>query len=462
MSEKYFEFNSINNKLIKFNLIEKIKYNENPIYAAKKLFKSLCKKENINNNIFTINDIKDNKTYGPYIGNYDSDSKKIKIKKFNIQKGGNYVKTIIETNRIYAAKAVTISNDGTIIIAGLGHNIIIYETSTGNIIKTLTGHTSFINSLALSKNKNFIVSGSKDNTVKIWNIETENCIDTYNYTSNVKCVSISKNDTYIASTNGSDEIHIWNINPNNLDIIDRRTITIDNLIGVNSISLNHDGTQIATGTYNGRVSIFDTSNGNSIVVFNKHTAKVNSVSFSGNGRYLASASSDHTVKVWNVVNRSYIRNYQGHRHEVNTVSFNDDNTTIVSGGRDRRVIIWNLVENRIISIFENKFQINSISINNDATKIAYGESSSIIILNDAIQLHQSRLLKVRDEITNKLKTHPNVIREYLNNIDPNNVKNNFTYNNITKNTVNRTISKVNNANIQSIMQKSFLRKRDQR
>jgi WD40 repeat protein len=455
MSEKYYEFNTIDNKLIKFNLIEKIKYNEKPIYAAKKLFKSLYKKNKINNTTFTINNIKNNKIYGPYIGNYDSNSQKI-----NIQKGGNYVKTIIETNPIYAAKAVTISNDGTIVITGVGYNILIYETSTGNIIKTLTGHTNFINSLALSKNKKFIVSGSKDNTVKIWNIETENCIDTYNYTSSVKCVSISKNDSYIASTNGSYEIHIWNINPNNLDIIDRRTITIDNLIGVNSISLNHDGTQIATGTYNGRVSIFDTSNGNSIVVFNKHTAKVNSVSFSGNGRYLASASSDHTVKVWNVVNRSYIRNYQGHRHEVNTVSFNDDNTTIVSGGRDRRVIIWNLVENRIISVFENEFQINSISINSDATKIAYSESSSIIILNDAIQLHQSRLSKVRSEITNKLKTHPNVITEYLKVINHDN--NNFSYNNITKNIVNRTISNVNNANIQSIMQKSFLRNRDQR
>nr|WP_293104603.1 WD40 repeat domain-containing protein [Okeania sp. SIO2F4] len=42
---------------------------------------------------------------------------------------------------------------------------------TGEVIDTLTGHSKDVNSVAISANDNTIVSGSSDNTVKIWRCE---------------------------------------------------------------------------------------------------------------------------------------------------------------------------------------------------------------------------------------------------------------------------------------------------
>ena len=45
----------------------------------------------------------------------------------------------------------------------------IWDTDTGSLIKTLTGHTDRVFSLAVLPN-GFLASGSHDNTIKIWNI----------------------------------------------------------------------------------------------------------------------------------------------------------------------------------------------------------------------------------------------------------------------------------------------------
>ena len=42
----------------------------------------------------------------------------------------------------------------------------------GRQIRTLTGHTALVRSVAFSPNGNRVVSGSGDNLVKIWNAET--------------------------------------------------------------------------------------------------------------------------------------------------------------------------------------------------------------------------------------------------------------------------------------------------
>ena len=78
---------------------------------------------------------------------------------------------------IKAVYSVAYSPDGTKIISGSYDNTIkIWDANTGQCLKTLKGHSSNVKSIAFSPDGSRIVSGSSDACLKIWDANTGVCI----------------------------------------------------------------------------------------------------------------------------------------------------------------------------------------------------------------------------------------------------------------------------------------------
>ncbi|CAA6819383.1 MAG: High-affnity carbon uptake protein Hat/HatR [uncultured Sulfurovum sp.] len=68
-----------------------------------------------------------------------------------------------------AVNAVAISEDGKTIVSGSSDNSVkIWDSGRGELIRSLEGHKDTVMSVAISKDGKTIVSGSSDNSVKIW------------------------------------------------------------------------------------------------------------------------------------------------------------------------------------------------------------------------------------------------------------------------------------------------------
>ncbi len=73
--------------------------------------------------------------------------------------------------------SVAFSKDDKYIISGSeDKSIKIWERETGREIKTLKGHSHMVTSVAFSKDDKYIISGSWDNSIKIWEQETGSVI----------------------------------------------------------------------------------------------------------------------------------------------------------------------------------------------------------------------------------------------------------------------------------------------
>ena len=64
---------------------------------------------------------------------------------------------------------VSASNDKTIKI---------WDVNTDICLNTLNGHNSYVNSIALTPDGTRIVSGSEDKSVKIWSLQSGSCLKT--------------------------------------------------------------------------------------------------------------------------------------------------------------------------------------------------------------------------------------------------------------------------------------------
>ena len=62
--------------------------------------------------------------------------------------------------------------DGITLASGSGDNTIkLWNTKDGSLIRTLTGHTYTVTSLAVLQDGITLASGSDDNTIKLWFID---------------------------------------------------------------------------------------------------------------------------------------------------------------------------------------------------------------------------------------------------------------------------------------------------
>ena len=72
------------------------------------------------------------------------------------------------------------SPDGDL-VAAASHNsqIRLYAADTGDLVRTLKGHTDAVQSVQFSRDGNWLVSGGADRTVRIWDVETGQLLSTF-------------------------------------------------------------------------------------------------------------------------------------------------------------------------------------------------------------------------------------------------------------------------------------------
>ncbi|KAG7410105.1 Vegetative incompatibility protein HET-E-1 [Fusarium oxysporum f. sp. raphani] len=275
------------------------------------------------------------------------------------------------------------SNDGKLIASGSRDNTVkIWNVATGEEERTLEGHANSVNSVVFSKDSKLIASGSSDNTVKIWNVATgEEAQALEGHANSVNSVVFSKDGKLIASGSRDNTVKIWNVATGE----EQRTLK-GHTNSVSSVVFSKDGKLIASGSSDNTVKIWNVATGEEEQILDGHTDFINSVVFSKDGKLIASGSWDNTVKIWNVATGEEERTLEGHANSVNSVVFSKDSKLIASGSSDNTVKIWKAATGEEEQTLEGHTDfINSVVFSKDGKLIASGSRDNTVkIWNVAI------------------------------------------------------------------------------
>ncbi len=118
-----------------------------------------------------------------------------------------------------------------------------------------------------------------------------------------------------------------------------------------SIAFRADGQQLASGSADRTLKLWEASTGSCIQTLEGHTNWVMSVVFSADGQYLASGSADHTIKLWEVKTGHCLQTLEGHSRGVSSVAFSPAGDVIVSGSIDRTVRVWDVRTGECLQTF---------------------------------------------------------------------------------------------------------------
>lgn len=77
----------------------------------------------------------------------------------------------------------------------------------GSLRLTLTGHSSWVNAVAITPDGKRVISGSYDNTLKLWNLETGEEIATFTGEAPFYCCAVAPDEVTIVAGESSGRVH---------------------------------------------------------------------------------------------------------------------------------------------------------------------------------------------------------------------------------------------------------------
>ena len=111
---------------------------------------------------------------------------------------------------------------------------------------------------------------------------------------------------------------------------------------VRTVAFSPDGTQIVSGSDDKTIKLWDTITGDLQNTLKGHSKSVRTVAFSPDGTQIASGSDDRTIKLWGTTTGDLQKTLKGHSKSVRTVAFSSDGTQIASGSDDRTIELWDI------------------------------------------------------------------------------------------------------------------------
>jgi len=244
-------------------------------------------------------------------------------------------------------KSVAISPDGHIIVSGSRDKTIkVWNLHTGKLSRNFAGHSDTVETVAISADGHIIVSGSHDKTIKVWNLHTGELIRTLaGHPDQVYCVAISADGQIIVSGGSEETIKVWNLHTGELiRTIGEHLWWVNSADGhshnvVKTVAISPDGQTFVSGSDDATIKVWNLHTGKLIRTLAGHSYWVNTVAISADEHIIVSGSRDKTIKVWNLHTGELERTLAGHSNSVYCVAISPDGQTLVSGSREE-IIVW--------------------------------------------------------------------------------------------------------------------------
>jgi|GEM_PF-6670679 len=220
----------------------------------------------------------------------------------------------------------------------------------------LGGHTAVVNSLAFSPDGKFLASGSRDTSIKLWEVKSGKLL---------------------------------------------RTLT-GHKGEVSALTFSRDGALLASGgwawpEYDYSVKLWNPTTGQLLRTFSDPTGGVFSLAFSNDDKLLAAGTQGHLIRIWEIATGKLINTFKAD-DSVGFVAFSPDDTILVSGTRER-ILVW---DSKTGKCLHNVFGYCPVSMHSAHNMLAIGlvkskdrleQLAGTLVLFDATKGIELRALK---------------------------------------------------------------------
>ncbi|HUF00163.1 MAG TPA: protein kinase, partial [Anaerolineales bacterium] len=273
--------------------------------------------------------------------------------------------------------SVAFSPDGKYVLTGSADTTIrLWEAATGKVTQTFRGHDGEITSVVFSPDGEYILSTDAGTIAKMWEVATGEEVHTLqSQVGEIWSAVFSPNGKYVL-TAGTSPAKLWEVATGG---------EVRTFVGVVSpAAFSSDGKYILAGSEERYTAkIFEAATGQEVHTLNGHSNWIYGVAFSPDDTYALTGSIDNTAILWDVDTGQEVYTIRGHSSSVRSVAFSPDGKYILTGSADRTARLWEVATGQEVRSWRGHMhRVLSVAISGDGKYVVTGSQDGTAKLWD--------------------------------------------------------------------------------
>jgi WD40 repeat protein len=237
-------------------------------------------------------------------------------------------------------EGLAFSPDGRLALSGSrDHSARLWDVQTGQALRTLAGHTAGIESVAFSPDGQTALTSSDDKTARLWDVHTGKELLSLACPEWVGEAVFSPDGRYVFTASFDGTLQLWDLQQKGQEV--RR---FQEAVGLVTMAISPDGQHVLTGNLiTSELRLWESETGREVGRFIGATGGVHRVAFSPDGRYILAADADAGLRCWDLHQpQAEPLLFSGHTNIVNGIKVSPNGRYVLSGSGDKTARLWNL------------------------------------------------------------------------------------------------------------------------
>ncbi|KAG2134884.1 uncharacterized protein EDB93DRAFT_1331178 [Suillus bovinus] len=273
-------------------------------------------------------------------------------------------------------EAVAVFPDNRWMVTGSEDKMLrLWNLETGLVLKNMEGHLGCVRSLAVSRNGQLIASGDTYEVI-IWHGETGELFTRLKTHSNcIMSLDFSRDGTVLATGSYDLTTILWNTKT-----WEQQGDSINCHIFVNCVRYSPSGEQLAIATCND-IQIYNLDTRKRVASFKAHTEWNCSLVWTPDGTCLLTGgnSVDPSIREWDTTTWKQTGNpWTGHTDQINDIAIHPTGTLVASASDDSYVRLWWLSDGQNVATFKHRFNMKCVTFSVNGKHLLSGGYDSMI------------------------------------------------------------------------------------